>query len=90
MEHFKLLPFIAFTVLAVGISSCSDDVISQSNIDYNLPEGTAIDAIENYAYSFPMDIKADGAWNIQYDYTKGGQICYTVPDKGFGDTTVQV
>lgn len=90
MKHFKLLPFIAFTVVAVGVSSCSDDVISQGNIDYTLPEGTAIDAIENYAYSFPMKIKADGEWNIQYDYTKGGQICYTVPDKGFGDTTVQV
>ena len=90
MKQFNYLPFIALSMFVVGISSCSDDLISTDNIDYSLPQGTAIDAIENYAHSFPMEIKADGEWNIQYDYTKGGQICYTVPDKGVGDATVQV
>lgn len=90
MRRRHFFTIIALSILAVGTSSCSEDAISHGNIDYSLPEGTAIDAIENYAHSFPMEINADGEWNIQYDYTTGGQICYTVPDKGVGDATIRV
>lgn len=78
--------------LAIGCAtiSCSDDVIPAVEIDYELPEGTSIDALENYAYTFPLEVKTDGEWNIQFDYIKGGQICYAVPDKGTGNANVTI
>ena len=75
---------------SLTLAGCTDESPVPIEIDYSIPSTVNPEALENYAYSFPLKIEANGAWNIQFDYIKGNQICYVVPDHGTGNTEATV
>ena len=81
-------------VAGTALLSCSDDQF-QENASLSPTaavqgESTDLASIEQYGYAIPFEVKADGDWEITFQFNEGHQICYALPDHGKGPTQVKI
>ena len=81
-------------VAGTALLSCSDDQF-QENASLSptaavLGESTDLASIEQYGYAIPFEVKADGDWEITFQFNEGHQICYALPDHGKGPMKIKV
>lgn len=81
-------------VAVSALLSCSDDQFQDNNSQLStadvLGESTDLASIEQYGYAIPFEVKAEGDWEITFQFNEGHQICYALPNRGKGPAQVKI
>ena len=84
---------LAMAGMALLLTACSDEVVNelQSNDAAFTTNGSgSLENLEQYSYTMPFKVTAEGDWRVEMAFNEGHQICYALPDHGRGPATIKL
>ena len=84
---------LAMASIAFLFTACNDDLASEirSLDDYFAGNDDAsLENLEQYSYTVPFEVTAEGNWRVDLSFNEGHQICYALPDHGHGPTQIKL
>lgn len=87
-----LMSILTAGLTAIGFTACSDDLneLENPNVDV-IADGSDLMNLEQYGYTVPVQISAQGPWKVEFKYDRGSRhFCYADVEEGVGPQVIKL
>ena len=90
LVKMALMSTLTAGIFGFGFTACSDDLDELNNTATKAPGNEMMD-LEQYSYTVPVEINAQGAWKAEVRFNDDNHhFCYALPSEGVGPQRIQL